>query len=57
VEVQNSSVSTYSRQGGRAITICEGALDAPSAWLLLGSRYPVVSVISAAGAFEQCKAV
>jgi twinkle protein len=41
--------------GGRAITICEGALDAPSAWILLGSRYPVVSVISAAGAFEQCK--
>jgi twinkle protein len=41
--------------GGRAITVCEGALDAPSAWLLLGSRYPVVSVISAAGAFEQCK--
>jgi twinkle protein len=43
-------------KGGRAITVCEGALDAPSAWVLLGSRYPVVSVISAAGAFEQCKA-
>lgn len=39
----------------KSITVCEGALDAPSAWLLLGSRYPVVSVVSAAGALEQCK--
>lgn len=41
--------------GGRAVTVCEGALDAPSAWVLLGSRYPVVSVVSAASAVEQCK--
>lgn len=38
-----------------AVTICEGALDAPAAWQLLGSRYPVVSVVSAASALEQCK--
>lgn len=42
-------------KGGKAVTVCEGAIDAPSAWVLLGSRYPVVSVVSAAGAFEQCK--
>ena len=39
----------------RAITVCEGAIDAPSAWVLLGSRYPSVSVVSAAGAVEHCK--
>lgn len=41
--------------GQKHITITEGALDAPSAWVLLGSRYPVVAVVSAAGALEQCK--
>lgn len=38
-----------------AITVVEGCLDAPSAWLLSGSRYPVVAVVSAAGALEQCR--
>lgn len=42
--------------GGKYITVTEGAIDAPSAWVLLGSRYPVVSVVSAANAVEQCKA-
>lgn len=41
--------------GGKYVTVTEGALDAPSAWVLLGSRYPVVSVISAGDALKQCK--
>ena len=41
--------------GGKYITVCEGPLDAPAAYQLLGSRYPVVSVVSAASAVEQCK--
>jgi twinkle protein len=39
----------------KAITIVEGELDAASAWLLLGSRYPVVSVKSAGSAIQDCK--
>jgi twinkle protein len=42
-------------KGGRAITIVEGELDAASAWYLLGSRYPVVSVKSAGSAVQDCK--
>lgn len=42
-------------KGGRAITIVEGELDAASAWYLLGSRYPVVSVKSAGSAVADCK--
>lgn len=39
----------------KAITVVEGELDAASAWLLLGSRYPVVSVKSAGSAIQDCK--
>lgn len=39
----------------KAITIVEGELDAPSAWLLLGSRYPVVSVCNSGSAVADCK--
>lgn len=39
----------------KAITVVEGELDAPSAWTLLGSRYPVVSVLSAGSAVKDCK--
>jgi twinkle protein len=41
--------------GGRAITVVEGELDAASTWILLGSRYPVVSVGNAATAVEDCR--
>lgn len=41
--------------GGRAVTVVEGEDDAPSAWLLLGSRYPVVSVKSAGSAVQDVK--
>lgn len=41
--------------GGLAITVCEGAIDAPSAYELMGSRHPSVSVVSASGALEQCR--
>lgn len=41
--------------GGKAITIVEGELDAPSAWLLLGSRYPVVSVCNSGSAVNDCR--
>jgi twinkle protein len=39
----------------KGITIVEGELDAPSAWVMLGSRYPVVSVQSAGSAVKDCK--
>ena len=39
----------------KAITLVEGELDAPSAWLLLGSRYPVVSVCNAGSALSDVK--
>lgn len=39
----------------KGITIVEGELDAPSAWLLTGSRFPVVSVPSAGHAVKACK--
>ncbi len=41
--------------GGKHITIVEGELDTPSAWVLLGSRYPVVSVPSSGSAVKACK--
>lgn len=39
----------------KAITLVEGELDAASAWVLLGSRYPVVSVLSAGTAPRDVK--
>lgn len=40
----------------KSITVVEGETDAPSAWLLLGSRYPVVSINGAASAVKDIKA-
>jgi twinkle protein len=37
------------------ITVVEGEYDAPAAWTLLGSRYPVVSVASAGTALRDVK--
>ena len=43
--------------GGKAVTICEGELDALAAFQMNGSLYPSVSVRSgAAGALKDCKA-
>lgn len=39
----------------RAVTVVEGELDAPSAWQLLGSRFPCVSVASAGSAVQDCR--
>lgn len=39
----------------KSVTLVEGELDAPSAWVLLGSRYPVVSVPSVGHAVKACK--
>jgi hypothetical protein len=39
----------------KAITVVEGEYDAPAAWTLLGSRYPVVSVASAGTALRDIK--
>lgn len=36
----------------KSLTIVEGELDAPSAWLLMGSRYPVVSVKASSSAVK-----
>lgn len=40
--------------GGRAITIHEGALDALSAFQMMGSKYPFVAVTSATSAKKEC---
>ena len=43
-------------QGGKYITVCEGELDAMSAYELLGSKWPVVSIKNgAAAALKNCK--
>lgn len=39
----------------KAITVVEGEYDAPSAWFMLGSRYPVVSVSSGGTALRDAK--
>jgi twinkle protein len=39
----------------KQITLVEGEYDAPAAWTLLGSRYPVVSVASAGTALRDVK--
>ena len=41
--------------GGKYVTITEGELDAMSAYELLGSKYPVVSVRSSSDALKGCK--
>lgn len=42
-----------SREGGKYITLCEGEMDALSAYQMLGSKWPVVSVkTGAAGAVK-----
>lgn len=40
----------------KSVTICEGELDAASAYQLLGSKYPCVSVRSASSARKDCAA-
>jgi twinkle protein len=40
----------------KSVTVVEGEIDAPSAFQLLGSRYPVVSVPSSGHAVKACKA-
>ena len=43
-------------QGGKFITVCEGEIDAMSAYELLGSKWPVVSIKNgAASALQNCK--
>ena len=44
------------QQGGKYVTICEGELDAMSAYEMLGSKWPVVSIRDgAASALKNCK--
>ena len=44
-------------KGGRYLTICEGELDALSAFQMMGAKYPVVSVRNgASAAVRDCKA-
>tara|TARA_R110002126_G_scaffold138283_1_gene282652 strand:+ start:315 stop:1934 length:1620 start_codon:yes stop_codon:yes gene_type:complete len=42
-------------RGGKYVTITEGELDALSAYELLGSKFPVVSVRSSSSAYKDCK--
>jgi len=44
------------QQGGKYVTICEGELDALSAYEMLGSKWPVVSIANGAqSAAKNCK--
>ncbi len=44
-------------KGGRYLTICEGELDALSAFQMMGAKYPVVSIRNgASAALKDCKA-
>lgn len=47
--------SLFAPGSAKQITVVEGELDAPSAWLLMGSKYPVVSVGSAGSAVKDCR--
>ena len=43
-------------KGGKYITVCEGEIDAMSAYQLLGSKWPVVSIKNgAASAYKNCQ--
>lgn len=44
----------FSAGQSKAVTICEGELDALSAYQMLGSQYPVLSVQSASSALRDC---
>jgi twinkle protein len=46
----------FQQGSAKAVTICEGELDAASVYQLLGSKYPVVSVRSASSARKDCAA-
>ena len=54
-EVQLFGQSVFPAGCANAITVVEGELDAPSAYVLLGSKYPVVSVQSAGQAPADCR--
>lgn len=44
-------------KGGRFLTICEGELDALSAFQMMGAKYPVISIRNgASAAMRDCKA-
>lgn len=44
-------------KGGRFLTICEGELDALSAFQMMGAKYPVISIRNgASAALKDCKA-
>ena len=46
----------FGKGGGKYITVCEGELDAMSAYELLGSKWPAVSIKSGAqSALKDCK--
>lgn len=54
------SVELYGQQmfppgSAKQVTVVEGEYDAPAAWTMLGSRYPVVSVSSAGTALRDVK--
>jgi twinkle protein len=46
--------SSFTKQG-RYVTICEGEVDTLSAFQMMGSKFPVVGVKSAAEAYKNCK--
>jgi len=48
--------SSFPAGSAKQITIVEGALDAPSAYMLTGSLYPVVAVSNAGNAEKEVKA-
>ena len=55
VDVELFGQHLFPAGSAKSITVVEGELDAASAWYLLGSRYPVVSVLSASRAVKDVK--
>lgn len=47
----------FHRNSAKAITITEGEMDAMSAFQMLGSKYPVISVRSSSSAKKDCAAI
>lgn len=54
-EVELFGQQLFPPGSAKAITVVEGEIDAPSAYQLTGSKYPCVSVASAAWAVKDCK--
>ena len=54
-DVEMFGQQLFPPSSAKGVTIVEGEIDAPSGWVLMGDRYPVVSVASAGSAIKDCR--